>query len=140
MAITGASLLQENGGELSRATFPEFSAAALDTQLDVWAASGNDFAVSAGLSSPEDDLAASCYAYYLAYLSVFQRLAATPQTTSLEGQGTVTLGSSQADRFKKLADEKLACANSYANMESGVPENTIPPTTSVQLNSTWGVR
>ncbi len=139
MAIAGADLLQENGGELARETFPSFDAASLDTQLDVWATAGNEYAVDGGLGSPQDDEAAFCWAYYLAYLSVFQRLIATPETTVLEGQGSVKIGASQASMFKKMADEKKDCAQALVNQEAPTSDNMIPPTLSVNVTSKWGV-
>lgn len=141
MAITGPQLLQDAGGELSRETFPTMvpAPATLDAQLIVWADAGNAKATACGLAASVIDDAALCWAYYLAYMSVFQRLAAAPQSTKLEGQGEVRMDSAkQAYIFKDMADIKKDCFEDMCAGEPVVEDNTPTGTVSVPLKSVWG--
>ncbi|MCP5016157.1 MAG: hypothetical protein GY938_12935 [Ketobacter sp.] len=140
MAITGPQLLQDAGGELARETFPQFTSVELDAQLVVWADAGNTFASEAGLTGVTADSAAFCWAYYLAYLATFQRLIATPESTTIEGQGSVKLGSNQANAFKRMADQKKDCAEDLANQEAPVDDNVLPGSVALNTTSYWGVR
>jgi len=101
MAITGASLLQTNGGEIENDFFPSETLAQLTDRL-------NRYVVEGYSKAPTLDAAVKAWAYYRTYMAIYLRMSAQPTNTELVDQSRVGWDKEQALRFYDLAQEKLA--------------------------------
>lgn len=116
-----ADLLQAAGGDLTPSLFPHLDDDGLTTYLQAKLADGytRATAIIPGLSQAEKDAAAIAWAYYAAYLAVWQRLSASPADASVDGEGKRAYLASQIQTFKDLADMYLARHEQFIAVAAG---------------------
>lgn len=109
-------------GELQEGFFPDGN---LLTYANEWLVQGYTQATVAQISDTYRDFAAKSYAYYLAYRHVADRLAAEPNSVSVDAAASVSksVGRDRIAYFQGLARQHLEDFHRYAN----VPQQAKPP-------------
>jgi hypothetical protein len=122
-----ADLLQDAGGALTASLFPHLDSAPLATYLAQQLADGyrRAAAVVPPLSTADLDAAAIAWAYYAAYLAVWQRLSASPADAEVTGEAKRVYLASQIQTFKDLADIYLARHEQFIAVAAGEASGNV---------------
>lgn len=108
MAVSGADLLDTNGGDLRLSFFPGKTGTQVEALLDAYVADG--LARSASLEADEDaqDRAVTAWGYVRAYRAILARMAAEDAASNtLNDQGSSTITESQFAAIQALLAEAL---------------------------------
>lgn len=122
-----ADLLQPAGGDLTASLFPHLDDNALTTYLQAKLADGyvRAAAIVPALSQTEKDAAAIAWAYFTAFLAVWQRLSSSPADADVAGEAKRTYLASQIQTFKDLADMYLARHEQFVVIAAGEASGNV---------------
>lgn len=104
--LSAADLIAPKG-EIEESFFPSRSRDQLEADVSQWANQG--LAKAAGLTTDEAKIeAATHWAYYRAYGSVYRRINALPSSVSIPTGGGHSYSASQIAEFKQMMESHLA--------------------------------
>lgn len=121
MSYVATDLLQVNGGDIDPSLFPQLDSAGLETFLTGKLTEGYAGAAAQvpALIVPISDSYAIAWAYYMAFLSVWQRMSSSPASAEVDGEAKRTYLASQIQSFKDMADMYQARAISLIPLPAG---------------------
>lgn len=115
-------------GLLTTGLFPQFDDPDdVDTFFETLLADGYTKADDAGVDDTQQskrDAIAIAHAYYLAYMSIWQRMSATPASASIDGEASRTFLETQIQAFEKLKDSWWSTYQSLLPVTSTVVTRT----------------
>lgn len=135
MAVTAADLQAPKGVIEPESMFPGLDAVALNDRLTQYIADGVT-RVGAILTGTDADDAVKLYAYHRAYLAVYIRLSASPNSATLTDQASYAFSSAQIKAFGDLAQRYLADFEALILVPQ---EQQFPPgnTVAVETQYSW---
>jgi hypothetical protein len=128
--LKGADLIAPTGKVEGSSMFPDDSSTALVTRMQAYLDEGYRRAQSVDDVSDKDD-AARHWAYHRAFEAVFLRLASSPSSVTVQGDGSASYTASQIDHFRNLSQDELALHLELIPADAGGVTNTAPITTTV---------
>lgn len=137
MTVAANSLMAAQGGDVEKSFFPGESDTAVETRLQAWITEGYSRAAAISDDSDKDE-AATHFAYYKAYMSVFRRLSAQPTSFQAADAGGHSYTQEQIRNFKTLADTELALHEALLPaLSTQVGTSLLPPHVTTNSRVEW---
>jgi hypothetical protein len=138
MAVT-VDDLKEPVGELDLdLLFPDISTSTAEDNLTVWMGQAIAMMTEAGITDPDIiDRGTSAYAYYRAYRSIYQRLAASPSSQNLADAGISQ--SMSAQQIQSFQTKEVSWMRVWESIvEAATPASVVPFTTqAIETQVSW---